>query len=249
MTIESQANMDIPLPRYYRPKSWILDEINKGNLKPGDRIPSERELCDRFGLSRGTVRQALGDLRKEGKVYFVRGRGTFVSEPSKKNWSIDTMISIADALEREGVPFETRVIEIGSKPACPSIAAHIQVMPGIAVMFLKRLRSIKGEPFMIATSYMPERLTTRLYSVDLNSYSLYGALEKACGIQVTYVHRVLCVRLIEDSEAALLGAPLGSAVQVIEGIAYQAGGSPVEYSEGVYRGDKSRFELQSRRTL
>jgi DNA-binding transcriptional regulator YhcF (GntR family) len=75
-------NRDVPIPIYYQLKQLIKDQVERGVLKPGDQIPSEDELCTRYGISRTPVRQALTELVHEGLLVRIHGRGTFVAEPA-----------------------------------------------------------------------------------------------------------------------------------------------------------------------
>jgi GntR family transcriptional regulator len=220
------------IPLYYQLKVWLTQRIQDGTLAPGQQIPTEQELCTQFGLSRGTVRQALTELAADGHVYLVRGRGTI--------------------LEQRGLAFERQVHELSPRAATPAIATALRVEPQTPLVYLKRLWLVEGEPLMVADSYLPEKLAGGLYRVDLNNQSLYQALESVCGVKVARVDRTLSVRLADEEERALLKLAAPAAVHLLEDRAF-AGPSghtenrPVEYSQTVIRGDKSRFELQSRR--
>lgn len=232
------------IPLYYQLKVWLLEQIDSGRFSPGDQIPTEYELCHQFGLSRGTVRQALKELVAEGRLYLVRGRGTFVAELPQEKWSIATFVSMSEALDRKGVPYETIVLEKKALKADPLVATNLQVEVGEPILFLKRLRTVNQEPFVIYHSYLLEKIAAPLYEVDLNNRSLYKVLEEKCGVRVAFMDRTILVRLATDDEASILQVPPRSAIHVFEELAYDSDGKPVEFGNSIFRGDKSRFQLR-----
>lgn len=232
------------IPLYYQLKVWLLEQIDSGHLVPGQQIPTEHDLCSQHDLSRGTVRQALQELIDEGRLYRVRGRGTFVAEPPHERWSFVTSVSIAETLERRGIPYETPVLEMRPCKADARVASNLLVEPGEPVIFFKRLRVIEGEPFAIFDSYLVEKRATELYEIDMNNRSLYRVLEDLCGVRVASMDRTILVRLATDEETALLHMPSNSAVHVFDEIALDADGKPVEYSQSIIRGDRSNLRLR-----
>lgn len=237
------------LPLYYQLKQWLVEQIDSGSLKPGDRVPTEQELCSRLSLSRGTVRVALSELISEGRLYLVRGRGTYVAHPSPQLWSIGSFVSISDALTQQGHVFERRVLDMLTITAPASVATALRLESGSQVIYLKRLWMTEGEPLMIGVSYMPERLVAALYRVDLNNCSLYKTLDEVCGIHIRRLDRTLGVRLADESECALMNLTPPAPVHLLEDIAFEAlehpsEARPIEYSQAIIRGDKRRFELQ-----
>ena len=238
------------LPLYYQLKQWLAQEIDSGALKPGDRVPTEQELCTRMGLSRGTVRAALSELIAEGRLYMVRGRGTYVSHPTPQLWSISSFVSISDALAQQGHTFERRVLDLLIITPPPQVATALRLGSGRQVIYLKRLWLTEGQPLMIAISYLPEKIAAGLMQVDLNNRPLYHTLEVVCGIRIRRVDRTLGVRLADESERALLNLVPPAPVYLLEDRAYEAvelpdEALPVEYSQTIIRGDKQRFEIQS----
>jgi GntR family transcriptional regulator len=238
------------LPLYYQLKQWLAQEIDSGALKAGDRVPTEQELCSRMGLSRGTVRAALSDLISEGRLYMVRGRGTYVAHPTPLSWSIGSFVSVTDALAQQGHTFERRVLDLLTITPPPLVATALRLGGGSQVIYLKRLWLSEGQPLMIAISYLPEKLAAGLVRIDLNNRSLYHALDEVCGIHIRRVDRTLGVRLADESERALLNLAHPAPVYLLEDLAYEAvelpaEARPVEYSQTIIRGDRQRFEIQS----
>lgn len=233
------------VPLYHQLKQWLVEQIDQGVFAQGTQIPAELELCEQFRVSRGTVRQATKELVAEGRLYMVRGCGTFVSTPQRQRWSLLDFASVAEMLQRQSVQFETRVVEVSARPADARIATELRIEGGETVMCIRRVRSLQGEPIVIFVSYIPERLAAPLYEIDLTNRSLYGVLEEKCGVSVAYVDHTLSVRLATEEEAELLGIPPASPVHDFEELAYDTSGLPVDFSLSIFRGDKSRFYVRS----
>ncbi|HLB64913.1 MAG TPA: GntR family transcriptional regulator [Anaerolineales bacterium] len=240
------------IPLYFQLERWLIDRVADGELQPGHQIPSEQELCREFSLSRGTVRQALSELASEGHIYLVRGRGTFVAERIPDRWSLSSYVSISEALRQSGLAVERRVLMVGWASATPQVATALHIEPQAQVMRLKRLWLADGEPLMVGVGYLPERIGRELEGLDFHDRPLYATLAERFGVRITRVDRTLLVRLADVEECSLLQIPPGSPVQVLEERAYEetddpGGSRPIEYSEDVIRGDRSRLEMQSRR--
>lgn len=112
------------------------------------RIPSEHELMQQFGISRGTVRRALKSLVEEGLLVQQHGRGTFVAEPGISHPAGIRPISFAESLHRQGKAFVTHVVDKRVIPAPADVAYELDIKPATAVMFMRRVRLVDGEPVM-----------------------------------------------------------------------------------------------------
>jgi GntR family transcriptional regulator len=235
------------IPLYYQLKVWLSEQIERGLFPPGSQIPSEHELCERFNLSRGTVRQAIKELISDGRLYLVRGRGTFVADLPQGHWPLVSLVSIAETLQDKKIPFETPVLEICPLAASTQVAARLKIEAGAPVIYLKRLRVVEGEPVILFSSYLPEKSALQLYQTDLNNVSLYRTLEEVCQIQVTYMDHTLSVRMPSEEEASLLQIGLNSPVMLSEEVAYDPYNNPVEYSTSLYRSDRGFFYIRSER--
>jgi GntR family transcriptional regulator len=242
MKTEISKNSEIPI--YVQLKRWLLEQMDQGLLKPGDRIPTEQELCERFDISRGPVRQALKNLIYDGRIYVVRGQGTFIAEFPLEKWYLVTSASWFEALTRQGIDFETSVLEVSTKRSNTKIATNLQIEPGTPVVLIKRLRSIEDKPWMLFTSYIPEKLVPGLTNANLHNRSLYEVLEEVCDLRIVNVERAMFVGIANSKEAVLLNIPQKSPVQRFEDWACNDKGKLAEYSQTVFRGDRSRLRLR-----
>ena len=167
-----------PQPLYLRVYRLIADEIASGNLGPGDRLPSERDLTERLGVSRATVRRALGELAEDGLVEASAGRGSFVAtgplvEPPNE------LLSFTELGRRHGLQATARVLRLESRPATIEEAEAFGVAPGADLVELERLRlpgrgARRGRRHAVSAGAGPGALT-----MDFASASLYDLLEQS----------------------------------------------------------------------
>ena len=121
-------NKNTPIPLYYQLKQWIIEQIERGDLKPGDVIPSERELSEEFEISRMTVRQALTELVNEGKLVRERGKGTFVAEP-KISQDLFRLTSFSEDMKSCGMTPGASVIDVTVNTASSVLQKHLKRRP------------------------------------------------------------------------------------------------------------------------
>ena len=133
----------------------ILTEKIDHEYRAGDMIPSERELSERYGLSRTTVRLALQELERLGLVVRQHGRGTFVTDRSAKATNLMQSYSFTEQMRAMGREPETTILEFCEMEADKNLAEHMGLRIGDRIFKLKRLRSADNMPMMVERSYLP----------------------------------------------------------------------------------------------
>src|SRR5215472_17456577 len=128
-----------PLPRYYQLKEIMRERVQSDEWKPGDLIPSERELSEKYGISCMTARQAITDLVKEGLFYREQGKVTFVSE-RKITQQLMRLTGFTEDIKARGQKPGTKVLSALMFPADEITAEKLRIDPGILVFRLQRLR-------------------------------------------------------------------------------------------------------------
>jgi GntR family transcriptional regulator len=229
-----------PLPRYYQLKEIIRERIRSGEWEPGSLIPSERELCERYGISRMTARQSVGELVNEGLLYREQGKGTYVGRPKIAQQLLRLTGFTEDMRAREQRP-GAKVLGAEMWPADETAADRLRIKVGQPVFRLRRLRLADAEPLALETSCMSFIGCERLLENDLERDSLYQLLDVVYDVPPVEAEQELEADLADADEAELLGVDIGSAVLRTRRVTITRRQVPVEYATSVYRGDKYRF--------
>jgi GntR family transcriptional regulator len=233
-----------PVPFYFQLKQLIAEEISGGRWAPGERIPTEFELCARFDVSRSTVRQALAELESEGMLRKEKGRGTFVAEVRPGSRFLQSSHGFYDEAARAGKTVISRVLrrEVG---VLPDWAAEALGLPaGSQGVALERLRSVDGEPVMYVASYLIGELASSILSADLTAASLYGTLREREGLTVAGGRRVVEAVTAGGELAHLLGVEEGAPLLFVQAVSWDTGRRPFECYRAWHRSDRTKIEVQ-----
>jgi len=226
-------------PLYSQIKSHLLEAIESGQLRPGDRVPSERELTTQFAVSRMTARQALTELENMGRLVRIQGKGTFVATP-KLTQSLASLTSFTEDMRSRGMVPGARVLAVGEEPASLRVATALGIREGDRVIKVERLRLADGEPMALETSRVPADCCPDLLVSDLTDRSLYQVLRER-GVELARATQSLEAVLADGPEAEVLRVKDGAALLLLERVSCDPQGRPVEYVRSLYRGDRYRF--------
>lgn len=225
---------------YLQLKEDLIAEIMRGAYKPHDRLPSQRELGEEYGLSHMTVRRAINELISEGVIYARQGKGLFVAEP-KQEAELGPLYSFTEDMALRGMKASSRVLEAGIVSASTMLAHTLQVVIGAPLVLLERLRLADNEPMAIQTAYLPQALCPGLLEHDLDNGSLYQLLRGHYHLNLADSQTAAGADLASEKEAELLRLTLPAALLVTEQITYLDSGKPIEFVRSVYRGDRYRL--------
>ncbi len=242
MATNRRINKNIPIPMYYQLKEILLDMIDDREV--GDPLPTEKELCEQYDVSRTTVRQALQDLVVEGYLNRMKGKGTFVAEPKISQDFLIVLESFEKEMRSKGLSPSTQVLEFGKSESTSRIATQLRLSVSTDVYFLQRLRFADNEPIVVVNTYLPIGLLPGLEDHDLAAESLYSVIENGYGYKIARARRSLEAVAAEDWVARLLSLRAGAPVQYIETVTELVDGTPVEYSNAWYRGDRNKFAFE-----
>ncbi len=208
--------------------------IEAGRLAPGDRLPAERVLAQRFGVSRMTLRQALGELERQGLLIRNKGRygGTFVSE---RKLELAGTSALSDQLRDLGLAPGARVLSVVERAAAP----HERSL-GRRVYAIERVRLANGEAVALERGAYAFDLFPGLIDEPLDG-SLYDVIRRKYKDVPVRAEERLEPGLAQPQDAAALGVDAGAPVMLVERTAYAANGRPVEISRDVFRGDRIRI--------
>ena len=240
LSADLTTNGNIPL--YFQLVGIIKRYVSAGILSPGDMLPSESELCRGLGISRSTVRQAIGALEDEGLVVRQQGRGTFVAEPKLRRRN-ENVYSFTSEVTSMGLTPSSTLIEFDTIKPTPDIMKMFSLHSGdIPVYRFTRIRRIDGEPVMLETSYYPQYIYPNLTRELLETNSFYSLLYEVGIVPAAAVDTYEAVKLSPD-EAALLGCKSGSAGFSHQRQTKAEDGEVFEYTQSLIRGDKTRLEV------
>lgn len=234
-----------PVPLYYQLQEIIRARIENGQWGPGQQLPPEAELCAEFNLSRGTVRQALADLVREGMLHRRRGKGSFVATPKIPQDLMRVATGFSEyAKQVIGSELGSKLIEASVTPANRSLANKFAVPEGSQLVEVRKVKLANGRPYFLATSYVPKDSCPGLEQEDHSSGSLFELLREKYGVHVTRVEGWFEPILVNDYEASLLEVDKGSPAMLYERVRYTSDSRAVMISKHVIRGDMCRITFQ-----
>ena len=221
--------------KYVRVRDYLRSLVTH-ELSVGDAIPSERLLCERFKVSRMTVRQAVDALVVDGLLQREQGRGTFVA-PTKMDLEV-RLASFGEDMRRRGMEPLSKVLVAEQVPASPDIADALELLPGELVFYLYRVRYADGEPMAIEQTWVPSLLAPGLFDGGAPD-SVYGELRRR-GLEPDWGEDTVAATEVDAQDAELLGMRAGRAVLRLTRRTF-AGEIACSYSRSSYRAD--RYEL------
>lgn len=223
-------------------RPYVLDRVLElvQVLPTGSAIPSERELAQRFGVSRMTLRSAVDDLVRDGYLSRRHGSGTYVSKPKIAKQIYLT--SFSEDMRSRGLTASTRVISMARKAAGAKLGARLRVSPDEMVLTAGRLRLADDDPMALEWLTIPDRLVPGLTREDLAG-SFYLLLGERYGITVEGGQQTIEPTVTDEDESALLGVSLHSPALFVERVTWTAELETIEFVETIYRGDRYRFSV------
>ncbi|HEY0389886.1 MAG TPA: GntR family transcriptional regulator [Gaiellales bacterium] len=234
-------------PRYRQVADVLAAEIESGSLEPGARLPSERTIAQRHGLSRMTARQAVELLLRRGLVTRRPGSGTYVA-PGRVEHSLQRFAGFSEQMRAQGIEPGGRVLTVRLLRGEGSEAERaLELVNGDACWMLKRVRFGNREPLVVEESYVPASVCPDLTRHDLAHSSLYEVMNRAYGVDPVRAHETIEPTACEPDAARHLGARAGAPCILVTRLAFDAAGRPVEYARDIYRGDRARFVVDLQR--
>jgi GntR family transcriptional regulator len=218
-------------------------QIEAGELRAGDLLPSEHELVRRYRVSRGTVRQALAALRADGTVGGSQGkqlsvRGSHLTQP------LSELISFSAWAQSLGKQPSSRVVDFELRPADTETRAMLDLATTCPVHHLTRVRLADGEPLMIERTVFAPRVGALLANVDLEHCSIYAELARR-GVVFASARHTVGALAADRADAALLDVPLRTPLLRVRRRAFSLAGEPLEWSDDRYRADRVSFTIEN----
>lgn len=231
-------------PPYRQIAAHLRDAIDRGELRPGDRLPSEAELTRHYSVARMTARQAIQELRTEGRVVAEHGRGVFVRLPApvrrlasdrfaRKHREAGQAAFLAEA-EKAGVRPQVDQIEVATAPPSSDVRERLRLGDDDAVLVRSRRYLADDRPIEVAVSYLPAGIAegTPIAEVNTGPGGIYARLEEA-GHTLDHFVEEVTARMPTNDERRRLELPDGVPVLVVVRTAFDTAGRPVEVCDTV----------------
>jgi len=229
------------IPLYIQIRKALQALIENRVLIPGQRLPSEDELAEQFGVSRMTVRQGIADLIDEGLLYRRHGVGTFVALPYYER-DHSHLTNFVEMAHQEGIDLEIELLLAEVTPTKPKVARSLSMQEGDLVIRVKTLRRVGEIPITLHDSYVPYKLFPQLLQEDLRTNHLWDIFE-SYGFRVKRAVQVVEARDAEDEIAELLHVEEGFPILYKERTVFLDDGTPVDFTYCFNRGDRYRLTV------
>ena len=230
-------------PKYFLLKRSLLEKLDNDDLAPGDLLPSERELMDQYGVSRITVRKAIDELEKDGCLYKVQGKGTFVKGGQRRQ-DLIAITSCTEDVIRQGMTPSRKVLVNDIIVPDKKRRRHLHLFENDMVFRLARIYYADGVPLNHTTAYLPHKYLPGIELYDFSRDSLYNVLKDKYGVKITRAERTMEAVIADDEICRYL--QVGAAIPLLffQCVTYgivQDKEVPIETFKCHYRSDRFKF--------
>lgn len=225
----------------------LIHEKIDNELNPGDPLPSERSLCEKYGLSRTTVRLAMAELEARGLIVRKHGMGTFVADVAQEPSNLMDTYSFTEQMKSLGRNPRTEILEFEYCEAPRHIAEQLGIGLGDQTVRMSRLRMADGIPMMVERTYLPAREFRGLSRNDVENKPLYDIIEKDYGQVVRVADEEFCASVARAHEATALDIAEGAPVLRLYRTTRNTSGTVIEYTRSVARADQFRYKISHQR--
>ena len=236
-------NSNNPIPLHTQIKELLRKEIHANHYS--DKIPSERELMDRFSVSRTTVREAVAHLVNEGLLEKIHGKGTFIStaDPSVQD-SLNSLHSLTETIKTMGMVPGSKLLYSGSDTTPGAAANFLQESLFYSIV---RLRTANSIPIAVERHYYPQETGYRLSEFDLESATIYDLLENELAIDIYEAEQIISCKVISEYDSNQLRIPAGTNIIFVERMIRNSHGETVEYYTSSFKPELYSFRIQTKR--
>lgn len=236
-------NRDSLLPLYHQVEETIRHEIATKGYLPGQAIPTETELQEKYDVSRETVRKAVANLVLAGLLEKRKGVGTFVTNPKIVHRLGSLYGSTEEIIARAATP-GTTFIERKEISASATMGHEMKIGTGSKITKVKRLRFVNEEPVAILSSYLPSDLVPNMIRVKFKNNSLYKTLEETYGLRLEEADEVIEAGSIGKRDSRWLDIPENTPILVVKRLTSLDNGRVIEKLTALYRSDRFKYEVK-----
>jgi len=229
------------IPLYYQLMDIIIAMIEEGNLKEDDKLPSERELCEIYDISRSTVRQAVQKLEEEGYIYRIHGKGTFVS-PERFKQDLLRFYSFTEEMKKIGKVPSSKVLDFKIIECNEKLARKMNLNIKDKIYEFTRLRLADNQPMMLEISYVPYNRFPGLTKEELEKHAMYDIFTTEHNVTFTHAEEILKSVIVRQDEADLLEYSSDLPGMMIERLTHEHN-NVIEYTKSIARGDRFKYRV------
>jgi GntR family transcriptional regulator len=239
-----------PIPYYLQLSDLFTRAIDRGDYSPGDRLPSESDLCRDYELARSTVREMLRHLADQGKIKMVPRRGAFVAEQGQSGWTLQVAQGFFEAEVEQHHCVESRVLEAESCVLPDAAAEALGLDGGCSGFRLARLRRLDGELAVYSVNYLLLELETALRSSEvLTAGASLNRTLKAAGYEVFRARRGVEAVAANDELSRLLEVSIGSPLLLVTSVSWGSDGKPFDFYTSWLRSDVVKVTVDAQAAL
>lgn len=224
------------IPIYLEIRSYMIKQIEKGILVPGDKIPSERELVDLFKVSRMTVRHAIDQLVNDGILVRMVGKGTYVSS-ERLSTTLNVLNSFSEDIIASGHKPSAKLISVEKIQTGNTISSLLRIDKNREVIKVERLRLVDDLEMAITTSFFPVSRALPLDELDFTATSIYRQIE-SLGLRIEKASETVTAEAADKRSAGLLRVKENTPLLKIIRLTFISNNVPIEYMEGLFRPDR-----------
>jgi GntR family transcriptional regulator len=234
---------DKSVPLYFQLENLLRGQIQLGDYKPGQALPTEDQLTKSYGVSRATVRKALSALEQDGLIIKKTGKGSYVSNkikmliPMKLSGTINDIIGV-------GIKTNIKTLRFDIIASSSHVAEKLAVEPEIPVCRIERLRFVERTPFSHLLMYIPYDLGINISKKELQKSSLYSLLEAKYDLKITHGYQTIDATMADSRVASLLQVSICSPLLRIKRIVYDIMNRPIQYAIILYRPDLYNYRVE-----
>jgi GntR family transcriptional regulator len=243
------VNPNVATPLYQQIKDHCQSGIKSGSYPVDSRLPSERQLAEKFMVSRMTVTKAFKELEREGWVYARSGKGTFVAPQTKIDQNLEKLTSFSEDMAAQNLKVTSRILSIGVENSDESTAKKLWIGPGTLIFVLERFRLADEELISLERTHIPYALCPDIEKrYDFSQESLYNILRNQYSFQLVVAQQTVEARLPSDDEIKKLGIENSKPVLSFERSTFNENSHPVEFVKSVYLGDRYKLNIMLKPT-
>ncbi|HAF61484.1 MAG TPA: GntR family transcriptional regulator [Anaerolineaceae bacterium] len=231
-------------PYYVQLMEIIKSQISEGAWRNEEHLPSHSELCEKYGISKTVVRQALKELEIEGLIIQRRGRLATIVDKKISGDILQQLSGTYQNMTRLGYFPTTTVLLNHVIPGSDSVTRKLEIDPESPVIEIERLRYLHDEPFEFLRSYIPYDLCPKIIELDLTGKSLLEEIEKEYGYVIAYSKRSIEAVSARPIECKLLNVASGAPLLLFNSVSYIKSGRAIGTTTSLFRGDRARFDVE-----